>query len=200
MREGSGDIEDVYEDRNTLIYSYLIMLDRIGYKVFRREDKENEHYTIIGVVLDSGQVSWHVPIETCPETLLGADRDVPFDGHDRDTKNERLKDTFELMEEDEEILKYARGKINIKKFEDYLKNFLEDKEVEEIIDNIEPFANRYFGLVNLASVIIHRAEDIKAGTGDMIRQFMVLVMREAQKEAIKENVLEERDNHISEVM
>jgi len=84
-------IEEVYEDRNTLVEAFARLAGEMGFEVaWYRHDE----WAVITVDLPTGPVSWHVrpDPENIPEWIPERDGEDVFDGHDRETKNERLRE------------------------------------------------------------------------------------------------------------
>jgi hypothetical protein len=83
-------IEDVYEDRNTLVEAFAHAAHSLGFEACYYVHDE---WAVIVVELPTGQVSWHVRPDpsNIPDWLPERDGEHVFDGHSRDEKNERLR-------------------------------------------------------------------------------------------------------------
>lgn len=97
----SAQLEQVYRDRNLLALTSA----RLAEVVRRRghvapyagwwsptddDDPAGDDWAVVYLQLPSGQASWHVPRTLASESSLTPDV-RPWDGHDRETKNDRLR-------------------------------------------------------------------------------------------------------------
>ena len=84
--------DEAYLDRNLVVQVLARLSRELGYKVGIKDDSK---WPILYIDLPTGQVSWHIP----KKELIG---DWPiyqgkWDGHDLETKRNRLKAYMEAM-------------------------------------------------------------------------------------------------------
>lgn len=99
---------ELYEDRNALAVAYCDLLRRHHhllaftgnprYADMRAcwalpdaEDADAENWALLYGWIPEGQVSWHVPRELAESSNL-PQKHAEWDGHDRPTKNKRLRE------------------------------------------------------------------------------------------------------------
>jgi len=97
-------INEVYQDRNALAVGFCelaryLHLERPGSSKFRAcwkpddgDDADADEWAILYAWTPEGQVSWHVPRDLAEESNL-PQKNVEWDGHTREEKNERLLST-----------------------------------------------------------------------------------------------------------
>lgn len=85
------DIEEVYTDRNVLVEAFARAVAELGFEVYWYHHDE---WAVIGADLPTGPVSWHVrpDAENIPRWIPERDAEHVFDGHDREEKNDRLRE------------------------------------------------------------------------------------------------------------
>ena len=85
------DIEEVYADRNALVEAFARSMFSLGFPVCYYVHDE---WAVIVVDTPTGQTSWHVRPDpsNIPDWIPERDGSDIFDGHDRQQKNDRLRD------------------------------------------------------------------------------------------------------------
>lgn len=99
-------LTEVYADRNLLAVGFCELLERHGLATRQPhkfagcwtpadgEDADADEWAIVYGFLPGGQVSWHVPRALAAESTV-PQRNVDWDGHGREQKNERLREFFQ---------------------------------------------------------------------------------------------------------
>lgn len=84
-------IEEVYADRNALVEALARLAHEVGYQAIWYRHGE---WAVIAVELPNGQTSWHTRPDpsSIPDWIPERDRQHVYDGHDRETKNQRLRE------------------------------------------------------------------------------------------------------------
>ena len=100
--------EEAYLDRNLCVQTMVRMASELGYNTGIRDDG---NWSIFYIDLPTGQVSWHIPkldiVGMFPEYL------DKWDGHDVETKRNRLREFIESKEEDQNNTKFKMNLKNI---------------------------------------------------------------------------------------
>lgn len=90
--------EDAYEDRNTLVLSFLRSMklvsdlqDNIDVPMgWKESEKYGRDWVLVWAELPEGQVSWHMKREKVQKASFLEQNQVKWDGHTRIDKNQRL--------------------------------------------------------------------------------------------------------------
>lgn len=117
-RADQKTIDEVYTDRNALAVAFARMvgihrrlLDTIPpnfrgpkadgfsawYDLPDADDADADEWAIVYAELPTGQVSWHVPRELVEDSRVPFISGVEWDGHDRSTKNTRLREFASVL-------------------------------------------------------------------------------------------------------
>lgn len=103
-----SDPEEAYLDRNLCVQTMVRMASELGYKTGIRDDG---NWSIFYIDLPTGQVSWHIPkldiVGMFPYYL------DDWDGHDVETKRNRLIEFIESKENDQYNTKFKMKLKNI---------------------------------------------------------------------------------------
>ena len=93
----------IYYDRNVLALAFAAAMNDLATAIADptlgagwhapddEDDADADAWAIVQVLTPEGQVSWHVPRQLAEQSAVPQEQLVPWDGHGRDLKNERLK-------------------------------------------------------------------------------------------------------------
>lgn len=100
----SSGIDEAYEDRNLLALAYIkqahekkslcqraTQIEFKGDYGWKEAPDEDDSWVIVWAVTQEGQISYHVPRELIEDLEWLPEKDIDWDGHTREEKNDRLR-------------------------------------------------------------------------------------------------------------
>lgn len=92
IADTADETAKAYEDRNRLAVAFVALVGGFygHHQIGVYDDEETgDDWRVIYANLPTGQVSWHVPVDTVPDWVPERDPSR-WDGHSREEKNDRL--------------------------------------------------------------------------------------------------------------
>jgi hypothetical protein len=97
-------LSETYTDRNLLAVGFAVLAEQYPDQQIRgcwcvpdADDADADRWAVIYAWVPAGQISWHVPRSLAEDSGLPR-KNVAWDGHSRDVKNERLRSFGESTE------------------------------------------------------------------------------------------------------